>query len=701
MRKTLLCIFVGILAATGPACQQPVLPAESVASADWSVYQGPGSNQATTLSAFTKENISTLSVFWEYRSGDATQNSQIQCNSLIINGKAYASTPQLDVVCLDAGTGTEIWRASPSQYLIEDEIPSSWMGVNRGLVYAKSPEEDRIFISHGPYLFAFSAQNGALLTSFGTNGRIDLRMNLRENAQDAFVVANSPGVVFGENIIIGCRVSESTGAAPGDIRAFNIHSGELVWRFHTIPHTGEEGEDTWPQNAYLTAGGANAWAGMTMDDERGIVFIPTGSASYDFYGADRPGDNLYANCLLALDASTGKKLWHYQFVHHDVLDRDLPAPPNLVTFTHQGKQVEAVAQITKTGHIFVFDRETGEPIFWLEEISVPSSDMPGEVTSPTQPMTTLPPFSRQSVTTVNPFAAGKDSLQTILDELRKGSIFEPPSIEGTLVFPGYDGGGEWGGAAFDPWRGLMIVNSSQMAWTLNMIPAQSDHPGNNVYLVNCASCHGADLQGGEFMGTIPSLTTLKDNLNRQEIAEILNNGKGTMPSFASIDSVEKEAVIAFLLGEKPPQIGTGNSSVSYVSSGYNRFLDKKGYPAINPPWGLLTAIDLNTGEVRWKIPLGEYEELSDLGYPITGTENYGGPLVTANGITFIAATKDEKIRAFDSETGELLWEDQLPAGGYATPSMYETGGKQFLLIACGGGKMGTKSGDYYVAYSLP
>lgn len=698
MQKIFYSIFATILLLCS-ACENESR-VENVASSDWTVYQGPGSNQATTLSAFSKDNIISLSVSWQYRSGDALTNSQIQCNPLIINGLIYTSTPQLDLICLKAATGEELWRASPAKYLIEDEIPSSGMGVNRGVVYASSPEGDRIFISHGPYLYAFSATKGDLITSFGVNGKIDLRMNLRDNARDAFVVANSPGVVFGENIIIGCRVSESTGAAPGDIRAFNIHSGELAWTFHTIPHPGEEGHETWPENAYLTAGGANAWAGMTLDPKLGIVFIPTGSASYDFYGADRPGDNLYSNSLIALNAGTGEKIWHFQFVHHDLLDRDLPAPPNLVEFTHKGKKVKAVAQITKTGHVFVFDRLSGEPVFPIKEIVVPASDMPGEHSSPTQPMTSLPPFSRQSVNVVNPFADGKDSLQAILDRMRKRSIFEPPSIEGTLVFPGYDGGGEWGGAAFDPWRSLMIINSSQMAWTLHMVPTSADHPGSNVYLTNCASCHGADRQGGEFMGTIPSLIDLEKKLGRDSILNVLINGKGSMPSFASSDSLDLELVADYLLDIEVKK-SHNSLPVSYVSSGYHRFLDKKGYPAISPPWGLLTAIDLSKGEIRWQVPLGEFDELSEKGFPVTGTENYGGPLVTANGITFIAATRDEKIRAFDSETGELLWQDKLPAGGYATPSMYEVNGKQYLIIACGGGKMGTQSGDYYVAYSLP
>ncbi|MDP5170748.1 MAG: PQQ-binding-like beta-propeller repeat protein [Bacteroidia bacterium] len=680
-------------------------PSETPLYADksWPVALGPGSNHATTLSQITTENISKLVPAWVYKAGDAGKHTQIQCNPLIINGKIFATTATLDVVCLDGVTGVEIWRSSPSASMNPDDVPSPGMGVNRGLVYARSPNGDRIFVSNGPYLFAMFAETGKSISDFGKEGKIDLRIGLREGAENAFVVANSPGAVYGNQLIIGCRVSEGAGAAPGHIRAYDIQSGDMTWIFHTIPEPGEPGYDTWPEQAWKTSGGANAWAGMTVDHDRGLVFVPTGSASYDFYGADRPGANLYANCLLALDAATGQLKWHFQFVHHDLLDRDLPAPPNLITIQRGEKDIPAVAQITKTGHVFIFHRETGEPIYPINEIPVAASTMPGEASWPTQPLpSSPPPFSRQRVEGIHERAEGKDSLAKVLARLRQHSIFEPPSMEGTLVFPGYDGGGEWGGAAYDPWKGLMVVNSSQMAWTLNMVSTAANHPGNQVYLTNCASCHGADRSGGEFMGTIPSLLGLESRYELPGLQALLESGKGSMPSFAYLSESDKAEVSRFLLGlPSEDQPGKGDPTSAYVSSGYKRFLDKAGYPAISPPWGLLTAIDLNAGEIKWQIPLGEYPELVAKGIPVTGTENYGGPLVTASGLTFIAATKDEKIRAFSTATGDLLWEANLPAGGYATPAMYEANGKQYLIVACGGGKMGTKSGDAYVAFAIP
>ncbi len=682
------------------ACQQQ--PEHLATNHNWPVALGPGSNHASALIGFTPANVSLLRPAWTFSAGDAGPYSQIQCNPIILDGRIYLSSPTLDAICLDAATGKQIWRTSPSQYISNNEIPSSGMGVNRGIVYAPSPQGDRIFISNGPFLFALSAESGEVIPAFGDGGKIDLRTGLRDSAQSLFfVIANSPGVLFDDMLIIGCRVSEGSGAAPGHIRAYDIHSGAERWIFHTIPQPGESHQDSWPEGAWATAGGANAWAGMTVDSARGIVFVPTGSASYDFYGADRVGANLYANCLIALDARTGQRRWHFQFVHHDLLDRDLPAPPNLVTIRRDGKEVPAVAQITKTGHVFVFHRETGEPLFPINEQAVPLSDLPGEQSWPTQPLpSSPPPFARQQVGGIFDHAEGRDSLQVLLGNLRQRSIFEPPSVAGTLVFPGYDGGGEWGGAAYSPWDRLMVVNSSQMAWSLHMIPTGAAAPGNRVYLTNCAACHGADRKGGEFMGKIPALGDLSAKYNTASLQALIRAGKGNMPAFAALKQEELDALTKFLMEEETAG-QSADEAPNYVSSGYNRLLDKAGYPAIAPPWGLLTAIDLDHGAIRWQIPLGEYEDLTARGIPPTGTENYGGPLVTASGLTFIAATRDQKIRAFSTASGTLLWEAGLPFGGYATPSMYEVDGKQYLIIACGGGKMGTKSGDAYVAFALP
>ena len=690
-----MCFLIAVLA----SCSQLVEQKTPTSSQDWAVYQGAGSNQATTLSEINRENVSRLELAWEYHCGDMPDYSQIQCNPLVINGLVYATSPTLDVFALNGVNGKEIWRTSPSQYLAESEIPGPGMGVSRGLVHTITKNGPTIFSSSGPYLFAINAETGAIRTDFGENGMIDLRKGLGEQHENAFVVSNTPGAIYEDLLIMGCRVSESDGAAPGYFRSYQVETGELVWTFKTIPDEGEEGYDTWDSAHIGQIGGANAWAGMTVDDEAGIVFVPTGSASYDFYGANRAGDNLYANTLLALDATSGKKIWHYQLVHHDLLDRDLPAPPNLFTLTIDGNEVQAVAQITKTGQVFIFDRVTGEPLFPIENREVPLSDMPGEVSSPTQPFSSLPPFSRQSVSEVFHYAPKRDSLQARLDAMRKRSIYEPPSIEGTLVFPGYDGGGEWGGAAYSPWDNYLIINSSQMAWTLEMVPAQATHPGNNQYLIHCANCHGADLAGGEFMGKIPDLREISSRMNPEAISQVLLNGRGTMPAFGHLEEEKRDAIVDFLSGID--RENETEQEVTYVSSGYNRFLDDNGYPAISPPWGLLTAIDLEKEQIAWQVPLGEYEELTAKGIPQTGTENYGGPVVTSTGLTFIAATADEKFRAFDTRTGELLWETQLPASGFATPSVYQAGGRQYIIIACGGSKSGTKAGDSYVAYRLP
>ena len=490
--------------------------------------------------------------------------------------------------------------------------------------------------------------------------------------------------MFEDLLILGHRAAEALPSVPGDIRAFDMNNGELVWSFHTIPHPGEFGHDAWPEEAWQRSGGANAWAGMSLDAQRGIVYVPTGSAAHDFYGGDRHGQNLFANTLLALDARTGERIWHYQFVHHDLWDRDLPAPPNLVRI----HGTDAVAQITKSGHVFVFDRDTGEPLFPIEEQPVAPSDLEGESVWPTQPLPTKPPpFARQSLTeeNVRPFAAER------LARLRPSVPFTPPSEEGTIIFPGFDGGGEWGGAAYDPETSLLYVNASEMPWVLTMVDIREEtaHSGRVVYARHCLYCHGVD-GAGDALGVYPPVSSLD---NESDLREVLREGRGIMPSFAHLQEDEADALVAYLLGRDDPNPFTGerDEQLYYMSTGYHRFVDEDGNPAVEPPWGTLTAIDLEAGELRWQVPLGGE----------TGTENYGGPLVTAGGLVFIAATKDERIRAFHKDSGALLWEAELPAGGYATPATYATNGRQYVVIAAGGGKMGTKSGDAYLAFSVP
>ena len=689
---------------------------------EWPSYQGGDArNQYSELEQITPENVSALEVAWTYSAGDLEGRTQIQCNSIIKDGRLYATSPQLSVFALNAATGEEIWRFDTVKSLGDEEI-NFGMNANRGVVLWEKGDDRRILMTLGSWLFCIDADTGEPIASFGENGRASLKQDLGERAQDLYVVSTTPGTIFEDTLVLGTRVSENVDAAPGHIRAFDVKTGEVVWTFHTIPEPGQLGSDTWPDGYHEFAGGANSWAGMSIDRERGIVYVPTGSASFDFYGGNRHGENLFANCIIALDARTGERKWHYQTVHHDIWDRDLPAPPNLVTLTIDGKRRDAVAQITKSGHVFILDRDTGEPLHPIEERAFPPSDIPGEQAWPTQPIPVRPPaFSRQrfdmeDATNISPEANAY--VKGILANVRSDGQFIPPSLEGTIIYPGFDGGGEWGGASVDPHTGIMYVNANEMPWIMTLV--ETNRPdaesgeiksmsdlGESLYGGRCAFCHGPDRQGDP-TGTFPNIQTVGERLKREEIVEMLKTGKGFMPSFRQLGDMQLDAIVSFLLGEEggevdPHAIGirANDKVLPYSHTGYNRFFDQEGYPAVKPPWGTLNAIDLNKGEILWKVPLGEFEELTERGIPKTGTEGYGGPVATAGGVVFIAASKDEHIRAFEKRTGTELWKYKLPAGGYATPSVYEVDGRQYVVIACGGGKMGTASGDQYVAFALP
>lgn len=627
-------LFISLQLITS-SCHTPRISTTAYAGKNWIDYAGDNTkSRYSTLKQISRQNVNQLKVSWTYRSGDLSQElkTTIECNPIIVNGILYASTPTLKLVALNAATGREIWKFDPlPDYVLKELrtkekiniIPGTGYWVNRGMKYWENGNDKRIYYSAGIYMFALNAITGKAVTTFGNNGQIDLRQGLGREVKGMHFNSTTPGVFYKNNLIIGSTVGEGPEpAAPGFVRSFDVNTGKLLWVFHTIPQAGEFGNDTWANDSWKKAGGVNAWAGISLDEKRGIAFVATGSPTWDFYGEDRRGDNLFGNCVIALDANTGKRIWHFQTVHHDIWDKDVPCPPNLVTVNHNGKKIDAVAQVSKTAYVYLFDRETGKPLFDIEEKPVPVSELSGEHTSSTQPVPVKPQAFARTGLTINDMSNLNPEAKTYaLETFKKsksGPQFTPISNRSTLIMPGLLGGANWSGASYDPETSILYVNSNDLPSLIGLVPNSTGNP----YSV-----------------------------------------KGT---------------------------------------GYGRFWDPKGYPAITPPWGSLTAINLNSGEFAWQSTLGEFDELTRQGIAPTGAPNLGGSVVTAGGLVFIASTQDEKFRAFDKATGKVLWETKLPAGGYASPSTYMVNGKQYIVIAAGGGgKMMTKSGDYYVAFALP
>jgi quinoprotein glucose dehydrogenase len=667
----------------------------SAADTPWPVNGGPYNLRYTELSQITKANVAQLKVAWTWDAHEAFKDSEMQSNPIVVDGVLYATTPHLHVVALDARTGAQLWMYDPSH----GETAQRRFR-HRGVTVYK----DRVFVSYRNWLYALDCKTGQPIQSFGDDGRIDLRKGLDRPFESLSVSASSPGVIFEDMIVMPSTVPETLPGAPGDIRAYDVNTGKIRWTFHTIPHPGEPGYETWPPDAWKISGGANAWAGLSVDPKNAMIFAATGSASFDFYGSNRHGDNLFADCVIALDARTGKHIWHFQGVKHDLWDLDFPAAPSLVTVTRNGKPVEAVAQIAKTGFVFVLDRKTGTPLFPIEYRKVAASTVDGEKSAETQPFPLKPPpFTRQKftedmVTTRTPAAHA-----FVLDWLRKldsKGMFTPPSLRGTVLMPGTDGGGEWGGAAYDPETGLLYVNSNEQPWIIRLVT----HDTASLYNNNCASCHKADRTGTP--PTFPSLVGIGDRLSRQDMITLIRDGSGRMPAFSHLGRGVTDIVDFLLTGKDtrvvdPAEAAKDPNYQKYRNEGYILMRDQEGYPPLTPPWGTLNAIDLNKGEIRWHIPFGEYPELVAKGITNTGSDNYGGPVVTRSGLLFIGATNfDKKFRAFDKLTGKLLWETVLPAAGNATPSVYELDGKEYVVIVCGGGKNDAPSGSAIVAFSL-
>ncbi len=760
---------------------------------DWPVYNGgPDGDHYSRLTQINRSNVNRLKAAWTYDTGE---KGGLQSNPLVIGRTLYAYTPTQKVIALDAATGKLKWKFDSG---IHGTQPA------RGVTYWTDGKSGRIFAGVMNFLYCLDADTGKLVTTFGETGRVDLRKQLRGDFEQQSIALTTPGIIYKDLIIVGGRNPETHPAPPGDVRAYDVRKGTLRWSFHTIPHPGEEGYETWPEEAWKTSGAANNWAGMTLDAERGIVYVPTGSAVFDFYGGDRPGDNLYANTLLALDAATGKRLWHFQGVHHDIWDRDFPSPPALFSLVRNGKKVDALAQTTKQGYLYLFNRVTGQPLNPIREHAFPASTVPGEVTSLTQPAPDAPePFARQRLTaemltTRTPEA--HDWAVKAFRELKSDGQFVPLGVgRQTVVFPGFDGGAEWGGPAVDPVAGVLYVNANEMAWTGGLVPAEKGgSAGARVYQGQCAVCHGLGRAGAP--PAFPSLVEIDKRLTEAKITEAIKQGTGRMPGFPNIDETRLRALLEFLrtgdtpgagkeLGQvpaqavqapaeaagaaayrdrcsachgehqegvppnmpmliglgsrlsigqtteaiqkgkgamppmpdvqgpeleallrylgvdaaKPPAVEAEEAADPYTFTGYRKFLDPEGYPAIAPPWGTLSALDLKTGKWLWNVPLGEYPELARNGMGNTGTENYGGPVVTAGGVLFIGATiYDRRLRAFDAATGSLLWQGDLPFAGVATPSTYMIDGRQFVVIAASGARDPKgPAGGAYVAFSLP
>lgn len=794
---SLLGISVGVHTKNLAAATREVTK-EKGPSVDWPVYGGqPSNDHYSQLSQINRKNVTKLKVAWSYDTGEA---GGMETSPLIVGRVLYAYTPSQKVIALDAVTGKLLWKFDSG---IAAAQPV------RGVAYWNDGKESRLFAGVMNYLYALDPKTGKPIKDFGEDGRIDLRKNLRGDFELQSIALTTPGIIYKDLIIVGGEMPETLPAPPGDIRAFDVHTGSMRWSFHTIPHPGEFGYETWPKDAWQHSGAANNWSGMSLDMKRGIVYVPTGSASFDFYGGDRLGNDLFADTLLALDANTGKRIWHFQGVHHDIWDRDFPSAPSLMTVLHDGKHVDAIAQTTKQGYLYLFDRTTGKPLFPIEEHPYPASTVPGEIASPTQPRPTIPePYARQLLTedmltnrTLEAHAWALDKFRAFRSE----GLFVPFSLnKQTVVFPGFDGGAEWGGPAVDIKTGVIYINANEMAWTGGLAEdAPSKSPGEATYRSQCSVCHGADRSGSP--PGFPSLVEIDKRLSDQQIEAIVHQGKGRMPTFPNLNAAQLVDLLRYLkdagtnaktstasdkqeMGSPPaaetalidpkgeaaykehcaichgehregippsfpmligagqrlskdqligvihqgrgrmpgfpklhteeldsllrflgvPDIASDTAEASVEKAapsftGYRKFLDPENYPAITPPWGTLNAIDLNTGKYLWKIPLGEYPALAAKGMKNTGSENYGGPIVTAGGVVFIGASLyDYKFHAFDSRNGKLLWETKLPYAGRATPATYMVDGKQFIVVATGGGRYQiAPARGVYVAFALP
>lgn len=693
----------------------------------WSMYKADAASTSYShLDQVNTANVSGLREAWTYEYNDDREGARpggSQCNPIVIDDVMYIASVQRTIFALEASTGKKIWAYDPYN-------GGKGGGSFRGVTYWEKGNDKRILFTAGDNLFAINATTGLPITTFGKGGKVSMNVGIRDDSSKISIKPTSPGIIFKDLIIIGNEVSELYGAQPGYIRAYNVVTGQLAWTFHTIPLPGEFGYDTWPEGAWKYAGGANSWGGMSIDEIRGMVFLGTGSPTYDFYGADRKGINLFGNCIIALDAETGKRIWHFQTVHHDLWDYDLPSPPNLVTIKRNGKEIDAVAQTSKVGFLYILDRETGKPLYPIEERPVPASDVPGEHAWPTQPYVVKPePYAKQYIIAeeLADFSLREhDSIVQYFKSLRYEGLFTPPSVRGTFVLPGTIGGSEWGGAAYDPQTSVIYLKSNESPEVSKLVKIEEDkNPGSplsgkEIYTTYCAVCHKSDLKGEE--GMYPSLLALKNRLTEDQALTRIREGAGKMPPFKDILKGKESALIDFLFDrnkrtQKDYDVdemkrnlavirdsadntkSTDTNDVYINTAAYALMQNSKGQPFIKPPWATLNAIDLNTGEYIWKVPAGNNDSLQKKGEPPTGATGSPGPIVTKGGLIFLGGSRDKRFQAYDKNNGKVLWDIKLKGNATSTPSTFMSKGKQYIAVSVAGTKQNPAGS--VITFALP